>query len=151
MNKHNGNEVSDNYTYHYNPRDDVIALTDQSGQVVASYDYDSWGNPQESKRTGIALENPFRYAGYHYDEETGLYYLMAIYYHPTHGVFLSLDPDPGDDDDMLTQNGYTYANNNPVMMVDPDGEYVQLVVWGYRTYKLYKGYKKFKKIKKLSK
>ncbi|WP_330218373.1 RHS repeat-associated core domain-containing protein, partial [Virgibacillus pantothenticus] len=57
--------------------------TDQSGNVVASYEYDSWGNPLESKRTGIALENPFRYAGYHYDEETGLYYLMARYYHPT--------------------------------------------------------------------
>ncbi|MBS7428579.1 MULTISPECIES: RHS repeat domain-containing protein [unclassified Virgibacillus] len=130
LNKHNGNTVSDTYTYHYNPRGDVIALTDQSGQVVASYEYDSWGNPLESKRTGIALENPFRYAGYHYDEETGLYYLMARYYHPTHGVFLSLDPDPGDDDDVLTQNGYTYANNNPVMLVDPDGEWAWAAVGG---------------------
>ena len=49
-----------------------------------------------------------------------MYYLMARYYHPTHGVFSSLDPDPCDDD-TLTQNGYTYANNIPVMMVDPDG------------------------------
>jgi hypothetical protein len=28
-------------------------------------------------------------------------------------VFLSLDPDPGDADDILTQNGYTYANKQP--------------------------------------
>ncbi len=48
---------------------------------------------------------------------------MARYYHPTHGVFLSLDPDPGGDDDTLTQNGYTYVGNNPIMMVDPDGHY----------------------------
>jgi uncharacterized protein RhaS with RHS repeats len=55
---------------------------------------------------------------------------MARYYHPTHGVFLSLDPDPGDDDDTLTQNGYTYANNNPVMLVDPDGEWAWAAVGG---------------------
>ncbi|MEW5323805.1 hypothetical protein V2J23_17300, partial [Geobacillus thermoleovorans] len=40
---------------------------------------------------------------------------------PEHIVFLSLDPDPGDADDILTQNGYAYANNNPVMYVGPDG------------------------------
>jgi len=28
---------------------------------------------------------------------------------------------PGDEDDPVTQNGYTYADNNPVMKVDPDG------------------------------
>nr|WP_252199168.1 RHS repeat-associated core domain-containing protein [Bacillus toyonensis] len=46
-----------------------------------------------------------------------MYYLIARYYNPDHGVFLSADPD----DDPVTQNGYTYADNNPVMMVDPDG------------------------------
>ncbi|OSM10363.1 YD repeat-containing protein [Bacillus toyonensis] len=33
----------------------------------------------------------------------------------------SVDPDPGDEDDPVTQNGYTYADNNPLMKVDPDG------------------------------
>ncbi len=50
---------------------------------------------------------------------------MARYYHPTHGVFLSLDPDPGDEDDILTQNGYNYVGNNPIMKVDPDGHFWQ--------------------------
>ncbi|MED1305287.1 RHS repeat-associated core domain-containing protein, partial [Bacillus pacificus] len=45
----------------------------------------------------------------------------ARYYNPDHGVFLSVDPDPGDEDDPVTQNGYTYSDNNPVMMTDPDG------------------------------
>ncbi|WP_163101613.1 DNRLRE domain-containing protein [Peribacillus alkalitolerans] len=122
LNKYNGSAVSGTYYYHYNPRGDVIALTDHNGSIVGTYKYDSWGNPLNSEDlTGVALENPYRYAGYQYDEETGLYYLMARYYHPIHGVFLSLDPDPGDDDDILTQNGYAYANNNPVMMIDPDG------------------------------
>nr|WP_238980504.1 RHS repeat-associated core domain-containing protein [Geobacillus sp. YHL] len=110
------------YFYHYNAHGDVIALTDAQGNIVARYQYDAWGNIL-SQSGSLAEENPYRYAGYQYDQETGLYYLIARYYHPTHGVFLSLDPDPGDADDLLTQNGYVYANNNPVMFVDPDGKY----------------------------
>ncbi|OTW81184.1 type IV secretion protein Rhs [Bacillus thuringiensis serovar cameroun] len=107
--------------YHYNPRGDVITMTDKDGQIVASYEYDAWGNVLKSEATGIAADNPFGYAGYMYDKEIGMYYLIARYYNPDHGVFLSVDPDPGDEDDPVTQNGYTYADNNPVMMVDPDG------------------------------
>jgi RHS repeat-associated protein len=99
------------YFYHYNAHGDVIALTDEQGNIVARYQYDAWGNIL-SQSGALADENPYRYAGYQYDKETGLYYLIARYYHPTHGVFLSLDLDPGDEDDILTQNGYAYVNNN---------------------------------------
>ncbi|MDP7978540.1 RHS repeat-associated core domain-containing protein [Bacillus sp. WLY-B-L8] len=107
--------------YHYNPRGDVIAITNENGQVVANYEYDAWGNVLKSHAKGIAAENPFGYAGYMYDKDIGMYYLIARYYNPTHGVFLSVNPDPGDEDDPLTQNGYTYVDNNPVMLIDPDG------------------------------
>ncbi|MDE8565795.1 type IV secretion protein Rhs, partial [Anoxybacillus rupiensis] len=129
------------YFYHYNAHGDVIALTDAQGNVVARYEYDTWGQLL-SKSGEMAAENPYRYAGYQYDEETGLYYLIARYYHPTHSVFLSMDPDPGDSDDILTQNGYTYANNNPVMLVDPDGHFVWMVV--NAGFAAYDGYKAFK-------
>ena len=56
-------------------------------------------------------------------------------------MFLSLDPDPGDDDDILTQNGYS-ANNNPVMLVDPDGHFVWMAInAGFAVYDGYKAYK----------
>ncbi|WP_255293640.1 DNRLRE domain-containing protein [Bacillus wiedmannii] len=109
--------------YHYSPRGDVLAMTDATGQVVANYEYDAWGNVLKSDAKGIAADNPFGYAGYMYDKEIGMYYLIARYYNPEHGVFLSVDPDPGDEDDPITQNGYTYADNNPVMMTDPDGKW----------------------------
>ncbi|MBP0727352.1 RHS repeat-associated core domain-containing protein [Bacillus sp. RG28] len=83
--------------------------------------YDAWGNVIKSGAQGAAAENPFLYAGYMYDKEINMYYLMARYYQPEQGVFLSLDPQPGNSDDSITQNGYSYANNNPVMNVDPDG------------------------------
>lgn len=96
-------------------------MTDQNREVVATYEYDAWGNVLKSDAKGIAADNPFGYAGYMYDKEIGMYYLIARYYNPEHGVFLSVDPDPGDEDYPVTMNGYTYGDNNPVMMVDPDG------------------------------
>ncbi|WP_270790274.1 RHS repeat-associated core domain-containing protein [Enterococcus diestrammenae] len=112
--------------------------------------YDAQGNVLSSTaKTEIARSNPFGYAGYMYDTETELYYLMARYYNPMQGVFLSLDPDPGDDDDPLTMNGYAYADNNPVMNVDPDGHWVWTAVGaGFAAYDAYKTYKKTKSWKK---
>ena len=60
-------------------------------------------------------DNPFRYSGEYYDEETGFIYLRARYYDPTIGRFISEDPIR----DGL--NWYAYCNNNPVMYVDPSG------------------------------
>ncbi|MCU5102190.1 RHS repeat-associated core domain-containing protein [Bacillus cereus] len=107
---------------YYNPRGDVVAMTNQNKEVVATYEYDAWGNVVKSDTKGIAADNPFGYAGYMYDKEIGMYYLIARYYNPEHGVFLSIDPDPGDADDPVTQNGYTYVDNNPVLKIDPDGK-----------------------------
>ncbi|MEF7657824.1 DNRLRE domain-containing protein [Bacillus thuringiensis] len=128
--------------YHYNPRGDVIAMTNQNKEVVATYEYDSWGNVLKSDAKGIAADNPFGYAGYMYDKEIGMYYLIARYYNPDHGVFLSVDPDPGDSDDPVTQNGYTYADNNPAMMTDPDGHAAWLAInAGFALHDGYKAYK----------
>lgn len=42
-------------------------------------------------------------------------------------MFTAYDPDPGDEDDPQTMNGYNYVGNNPVMMIDPDGNFWQYV------------------------
>ncbi|MFJ6266378.1 DNRLRE domain-containing protein [Lysinibacillus xylanilyticus] len=108
------------YYYLTNYRGDVLALTNSNGDIVAEYTYDAWGNIMSQIGT-MATINPYRYAGYRYDESTKLYYLMARYYNPDTGVFLSLDPVRGDTMEPLSLNGYNYANNNPVMNVDPNG------------------------------
>lgn len=110
------------YYYLLNGHGDVTGLTDSSGNIVAQYEYDSWGN-LISKSGAMAEANPYRYAGYRYDNETGLYYLMARYYNADIGNFLSKDSDGGDKDKPLTENGYSYANNNPVINIDPEGDF----------------------------
>lgn len=38
---------------------------------------------------------------------------------------MSVDPDPGDADDIITQNEYVYCRNNPIQYTDPDGDYIE--------------------------
>ncbi|WP_240310293.1 RHS repeat-associated core domain-containing protein [Listeria goaensis] len=52
---------------------------------------------------------------------------MARYYEPAQGVFTAYAPDPGDEDDPQTMNGYNYANNNPVNKIDSDGHFWEYV------------------------
>ncbi|MDF2947575.1 MAG: wapA 1 [Bacillales bacterium] len=124
-----GSKTTNLYYYITNHRGDAVKILDSNKVVVAEYSYDAFGNILS--QTGILAEtNPIRYAGYYYDSETKHYYLKARYYDPVNGNFQSLDPHPGDSDDLLSQNGYTYAANNPVMMVDPDGDMPWFILVG---------------------
>lgn len=122
------------YYYLYNGHDDVVGLSDKNGNTVASYTYDAWGNIL-TQNGSMASENPYRYAGYRYDENTKFYYLGARYYNSNNGVFLSHDPVNGDLTDPNSYNGYIYANNNPVMLFDPYGYYsVKKTKWGMKVH-----------------
>ena len=71
------------YYFFKNLQGDIIAITDKDAKVVAKYSYDAWGVctiSQDSSDCGIAAVNPFRYRGYYYDIEIGLYYLQSRYY-----------------------------------------------------------------------
>lgn len=109
------------YQYITNQRGDVLSIRDENDKVVGSYEYDAYGNELRTEGT-LAAENPIRYAGYYYDTETSNYYLQARYYSPENATFLALDSHPGEDENPLSQNGYNYANGNPVMNIDPNGE-----------------------------
>ncbi|MCM1441222.1 MAG: RHS repeat-associated core domain-containing protein [Roseburia sp.] len=103
----------------------VIAILDNSGTVLARYVYDAWGNHKiiaDEENMPLAEANPFRYRGYFYDEETGLYYLNTRYYDPTTGRFISQDSVEYAENEVINGlNLYAYCGNNPVMRVDPNG------------------------------
>ena len=125
------------YFVQKNFQGDIVALVNQSGNVVAKYVYDAWGNgkvcnasgTENTSRSFIGNINPFRYRGYYYDVETGLYYLQTRYYDPQAGRFLS--PDSVDyiaPDIIGGLNLYAYCNNNPVMYSDPEGTFVWALI-----------------------
>ena len=105
------------YGYLYNLQGDVIGLIDSANTEVVKYTYDAWGKPLSvtgSLANTIGYYNPFRYHGYVYDVETGLYYLRSRYYNPSWGRFVNADV-------LIRGNLYTYCDNLPVVYSDPNG------------------------------
>ena len=63
----------------------ITGLVDANGGAVVNYRYDSWGkliSITGSMADTLGKDNPYRYKGYYYDDETGMYYLKSRYYQP---------------------------------------------------------------------
>jgi RHS repeat-associated protein len=63
------------------------------------------------------------YTGQEQDEFGGLIYYNARWYDPEVGRFISEDPAAANPNDPLTINRYIYCRNNPLIYVDPSGEF----------------------------
>ena len=114
------------YYFFKNQQGDIIAITDQNGDVIAKYSYDAWGLcsiTQDSSTVGIASINPFRYRGYYFDSEIGMYYLQSRYYNPVVGRFVNADDAIYGciAEQKSFHNVFTYCNNNAVILVDTSG------------------------------
>ncbi len=116
------------YAYVKNLQGDIIAILNSEGTVVVSYTYDAWGAPTGTTGTmkdTLGKLNPFRYRGYVYDEETGLYYVSNRYYAPEIGRFINADDIDylGADGSLLSYNLFAYCMNNPVNRFDVNGNW----------------------------
>ncbi|AOY76017.1 RHS repeat-associated core domain-containing protein [Clostridium formicaceticum] len=106
------------YYYIYNGHGDVVQVINQNGVVVNSYEYDEWGNIIQKQEQ---INNPIRYAGEYYDDESGLYYLRARYYDPFIGRFITKDSYEGQLTNPMSMNQYVYCLNNPLIFIDKSG------------------------------
>ena len=110
-----------------NLQGDVVQIRSIYGTVVVEYAYDAWGNVLSI--TGmyadtLGVNNPIRYRGYYQDFETGFYYLQSRYYDPAIRRFINADGYINANGDILGFNMYAYCGNNPIMYVDPTGEFI---------------------------
>ena len=86
----------------------ITGLVDANGASVVNYFYDSWGNMLNitgSMAASLGRDNPYRFKGYYYDEETGMYYLKSRYYQPEICRFISAD-------------SYAVLTQSPMALVD---------------------------------
>ncbi len=118
------------YYYLKNNQDDIIGLLDSNYNLVAKYQYDSWGNIISIKNKDnndiidekhVAHINPFRYRSYYYDKETKLYYLNSRYYNPKWGRFINADNVMIQNNSLTGNNLYAYVDNDPINKVDSSG------------------------------
>ena len=125
------------YFYLRDGQGNIIAIVDSTGSVVVQYYYDAWGNHKVVDANGdeiidqddIGNLNPFRYRGYYYDTETGLYFLQTRYYDPEVGRFLNRDSVQYADPETINGlNLYAYCLNNPIAYKDSNG-YIPISVW----------------------
>ena len=122
----------DVFWYEKNLQGDIIAVYNASGTKVATYTYsDAWGNHFVSYSNGGgstgAQYNPFRYRGYYYDSDLGMYYLQSRYYDAKICRFISADSYISTGQGMIGFNMFAYCNNNPVNYIDPYGN--SLIEW----------------------
>jgi RHS repeat-associated protein len=114
-------EISSAWTpsfYGYDGGGTVRNLTDSSGTVTDSYEYDAFGN---SFTVSGSTPNNYLYRGEQWDADLGLYYLRARYYNPLTGRFLSRDPEDGNVTNPASLHKYNYASGDPVNRLDPTG------------------------------
>ncbi len=124
---------ADTTYYHYDGLGSVIALTDESGTLIGTYAYDTFGKIK-TQPTGI--DNQVTYAGREYDADSGLYYYRARHYDSEVGRFMQVDPlllgmSRVGCCNVLTEtilpnweHPYVYCANNSVNYTDPEGKFI---------------------------
>ena len=97
-----------------------VWYTDSDRTKLISYNYDAWGNSKITYHSGSlnssVNNNPFRYRGYYYDADFGLYYLQTRYYDSTTGRFINAD-EVSQGTNAIFPNLYIYGNPIPKGMV----------------------------------
>ena len=121
------------------------AITNTSGTITELSDYYPYGSVRFNQTPG-GVDDRKGYTGLEYDVDTGLNYANARYYNSAIGRFISQDPvflAVGNNAELEQRtemklieylsdpqnfNSYSYVKNNPLVAVDPNGEWVQYII-----------------------
>ncbi|MDH3976847.1 MAG: hypothetical protein OEV42_21510, partial [Deltaproteobacteria bacterium] len=125
------------YYYHTDHLGSSNIITDAVGDTYEHMEYFPYGEAWVEE-TKSEVYFPYKFTGKELDPETGMYYFGARYYEPRISVWVSADPVlsrylPEDGTNALGLIGmggvynavnlslYAYTHQNPIKLVDPDG------------------------------
>jgi len=110
------NGTTQSFFYIQNHRGDTVALIDESGEVVGTYEYNAWGEIVAHS----GQDAYFTFSSKHFDEDAKLYYYGFRWYDPVTKRWTQ--PDPSGLDEGLDL--YRFCDNDPVNLVDVYGLWV---------------------------
>jgi RHS repeat-associated protein len=106
--------------YHVDGLGSTRILTTLDGRVLNEISYDAYGQTWEIPSI---FNTQHLFAGEYRDLGLDLDYLRARYLDVSTGRFLSRDPFEGIQREPITLTKYIYGNNNPLLFIDPTGEF----------------------------
>ena len=112
------------YFFHPDHLGSASWITDLSGQPVQHLQYKPFGGDYiDQQDPNTEYSERFRFTGKERDAETGFDYFGARYYSSSFGIWLSVDPMS---DKYPSLSPYIYCADNPMRLVDPIGEEIDL-------------------------
>ena len=114
------NTVSTLYFYHPDHLGSASWITNIYGRTIQHLYYLPWGEDFVNQRTG-SFSSMYTFSAKEKDAETGYSYFGARYYSSDLSIWLSVDPMAAK---YPSLSPYVYCADNPVRLVDPDGEEV---------------------------
>jgi RHS repeat-associated protein len=116
------------HIFHFDHRGNTVALTDEGENVTDRYAYRPYGGL--TGQVG-STPNPFRFDGRDgvMDDGNGLYSLRSRYYSPELMRFIQRDSlYRGTLLETQSLNRYAYVQGMPVFAVDPEGDFVHILI-----------------------
>jgi len=111
------------YWYHTDHLGSSSWITDSAGNPVQHLHYLPWGEDFVNQRT-TDFSARFTFSAKERDPETGYSYFGSRYYSSDLSIWLSVDPMS---DKYASLSPYVYCADNPVKLVDPNGEDIEIV------------------------